>query len=163
VTPPLVLWTARVAALAWLASWVVRLPGRALTGQRLSLGLATAGCVVYLMHLVAAFSLVHDWSHDRASEQTARETRAVTGIDWGGGVWFNYVFTLLWPVNVVREWWERSTGRRWKRWTVVALEAYLAFIVVNATLVFGSSWWWGVYAAAGVWMAVKWRPAPRLR
>ena len=161
MTPPLVLWTARVAALAWLCSWVVRLSDRASRPQRLSLVLTTAGCLVYLVHVVAAFALVHDWRHAQAWEQTARETRAVTGIDWGGGVWFNYAFTLLWPVNVARWWWEWLCGRRWPRWAAIAMETFLAFIIVNATIVFGPKWWWAVYAAAGFGLGMQRRLAAR--
>ena len=149
MTPQAVLWTARVAVLCWLASRVLRLRGRdEASTRRWELFVSSTGCVVYLLHVVAAFGLVHHWSHAAAWDQTARDTTAVVRLDWGGGLWFNYLFTLLWPLDEWRRWSVYLQGRRYPHWWGRMVETYLAFIVVNATLLFGPRWWWSVFGAA---------------
>lgn len=55
-----------------------------------------AACAAYLLHVVAAFSLYHGWSHTHAVTHVAQRTYEVTGWRWGGGLYVNYLFTALW-------------------------------------------------------------------
>jgi hypothetical protein len=64
-------------------------------------------------------------------------------------VWFNYAFTLLWLIDVGRMWTTPSRLTCPSRYDWV-VDAYLAFIVVDATLVFGPRWWWGVFVVAAI-------------
>ncbi len=59
------------------------------------------GALIYLAHVVCAFQFHHHWSHDDAVLATARQTAAVTGWNWGGGLWVNYTFSLLWIAHAV--------------------------------------------------------------
>ena len=85
-----------------------------------------AGGAFYLAHVAAAFQFEHHWSHAVAYEATARQTADVFGLNWGGGLYFNYVFTILWIAQAI--WWWRSRALQW----------FFAFMFFNATIVFGS-------------------------
>ena len=137
----LTLWTIRLA----VGCYVLRLFLDAGTRQparrdQLARWIWSAACGLYLMHVVAAFHYIHGWSHARAFEQTARQTAEVTGLDWGGGIYFNYLFTLLW-LGDVAVWWRNQAwhlaARRWRSF----VQATFAFMMVNATAVFGPSFW----------------------
>lgn len=100
----------------------------------------TAGCGLYLLHVLSAFALVHHWSHVAAYEHTADRTAAVVGWRWGGGLYINYAFTLLWLADTTA-WWVR--GRRWPptRSYFWMLQAVFALMMFNATVVFGPALW----------------------
>ncbi|MCA9054286.1 MAG: hypothetical protein KDA75_10645, partial [Planctomycetaceae bacterium] len=109
----------------------------------------TAGCLVYLVHFATAMSLVHHWSHAAAWQHTAEQTQRVIGWTTGVGIWFNDLFTILWPVHVVDAWRCVGCGRTILSSRVRnAIDIYLTFIILNATLVFGPPWWWAVFASA---------------
>ena len=55
----------------------------------------TAGCAVFITHVASAFAFYHHWSHSAAYEGTARQTAQLTGWNWGGGLYVNYLFGLL--------------------------------------------------------------------
>jgi len=128
-----VIWTARIAVFLYLAGLLSRLLRPRQTATKL---LWTTGFLVFLVHVWAAFEWVHHWSHDAAWNHTARQTELLLGRHWGGGIWFNYLFTLLWGIDVVLLW-TTNNDRQW----LIVLHVYLAFIVVNATAVFGPTWW----------------------
>ena len=48
------------------------------------------------IHVAIAFRYYHHGSHREAYEQTARETAETVGINWGGGIYFNYLMLVLW-------------------------------------------------------------------
>ena len=76
--------------------------------------------------------------------------------DEGGGLYVNYVFTLVWIGDVL--WWWAEAWRNpqplspraatIRRWTKGAIHAFLGFIAFNATVVFatGFSRWFGIAA-----------------
>lgn len=150
MTSIIVHWTARLAVLCWLGRWVAELGvARSAKGKRSAQWLWTIGCGLYLLHVVSAFALVHHWSHSAAYEHTARQTRDVIGINWGGGLWFNYLFTLLWVWDADVIWRGRADSSPPTRRNR-AVNLFLTFIVLNATLVFGPPWWWFVFGMAGL-------------
>ncbi len=99
----------------------------------------SAGCAFYLAHVAAAFEFRHSWSHAAAYAETARQTLEVFGVDWGGGLYFNYLFTLIWTGDAVY-WWlaglDRYRAR--SRWVARPVQWFFAFMFFNATIVFGS-------------------------
>jgi hypothetical protein len=115
----------------------------------------SAGCLFLWLHIAAAFHGHHGWSHAAAVAHTARETAAVTGIDWGGGIYFNYATMLLWAADV-GWWWIAAAGRaRRSPFIDVFLHVWLAFMIVNATIVFESGMVrWGAVAAGVVLAAL---------
>ena len=116
-------------------------PGR----QRTSRWFWTLGCAALLIHTACAFQFLHHWSHAAAWEYTRRRTLELTGWDSGIGLWVNYVMTAIWLIDVVGWWgsldWPRQ--RIWY-WTVQTL---FAFLVFNATAVFGPAYWTPIVGA----------------
>jgi hypothetical protein len=124
----------------------------------------TAGCCLFLLHVWAAFQFRHGWSHADAYRHTAEQTAALTGWHWGGGLYLNYLFTLLWLLDVAADWRTHVVGRAAYPRLQVVLRGFLAFIVVNATLVFGPPGWWFVAAVLALALLyVRWsrRPQPQ--
>ena len=96
------------------------------------------GAACYLAHVAAAFDAHHGWSHAAAYAYTAAQTDALLGFDWGGGLWFNYAFTLIWVSEAI--WWQalpESYARRSPAWTHAVRGAFL-FMIVNGALLFVS-------------------------
>lgn len=150
----LTLWTIRLSLAAYCARLAIELtcvPRTAAT-ERLSRWLWTIGCLFLWLHVACAFEQFHAWSHASALAQTARDTARVTGLDWGGGLWINYVVMLLWAGDVV--WWwlapqsHRTRGKAWE----IAWQGGLAFIVFNALVVFktGPLRWTGLLLTAAL-------------
>lgn len=114
-----------------------------------------AGALLLLIHLLAAFHFKHQWSHAAAYADTARQTREVTELDWGGGVYFNYLLVGLWLVEATVR---LAAPDRLPRMISVALASFYAFMWFNAAVVFVPSPMRWVGAAAFVLLAVfAWR------
>jgi hypothetical protein len=154
-------WTARFALLLYASALTLR--ARQTNAIRL---IWTCGCVVYLLHAACAFHFVHHWSHAQAYAATARQTAAVVGLDWGGGLYANYAFTLLWLGDVCW-WWASPQGYETRpRFIEWAVQAFFAFMWFNATVVFGTGLarWLGVaacLAVGGAWAGRRWLRAKR--
>jgi hypothetical protein len=108
----------------------------------------TTGLAAYLLHVAAAFSLHHHWSHDAALRDTARQTNAMFGVDSGFGLYFNYAFTAIWLADVAWMWLRPDSYRKRASWLAVSIHAFMAFMFFNATVVFASGWtrWLGLAA-----------------
>ena len=139
------LFTRGLAQLA-VACYLVRVvldlwDSRSLNIARWTRRVWTLGSVALWLHIACAFHFLHDWSHAEAVRRTAEQTRELTGWEWGGGVYINYAFAGFWLLDVL--WWWRvglepdsqSPARFW------AIHAVFAFMMVNATVVFGPSYW----------------------
>jgi hypothetical protein len=153
----LIVWSARIVvlfyALRLAADFLVADPTRR---ERWARWAWTAGCVLFLAHLGLAFHFLHRWSHASAVAHTAQRTNEVVGLSWGGGVYINYAFTILWVADVVW-WWIRAARNEptpaAAYWTVHAIFAFMFF---NATVVFGPPFWkWIVLAGTCVLVAAR--------
>jgi len=103
-----------------------------------------AGGLLLLAHTACAFQFQHHWSHAAAYAHTARQTFEMTGRDWGGGIYLNYLTLAVWGADalvLIRTGRRRVAPPRWWTWLVIG---WIGFIVVNATLVFGPRWWWAI-------------------
>ena len=81
---------------------------------------------------------VHGWSHGSAVMETARQTEAIYGVSWGGGVFVNYLFVAVWLGELV--WW-RVDPRRYfgqQAWCLWAVRVFYLLIVVNAAVIFAA-------------------------
>lgn len=108
----------------WLARGVVALYAAALWTRAKQLW--TVAFVGYLLHVVFAYTYFYEWSHGVAVRETARQTRELFGVDWGGGIYLNYAFTVAWGVDCfVSKPYRMQWAVRW----------FLAFMVVNASVV----------------------------
>jgi len=108
---------------------------RGATTARWVLPVNAAGLALCVIHTVIAMTSVHGWSHTAAIEATARNTQAVYGLRWGGGLFVNYLFVAVWAVDA---WWsrpgaDRPADNRVVRWS---LRIFFAIVIFNATVVF---------------------------
>jgi hypothetical protein len=90
-----------------------------------------------MVHVAFAYHFYHHWSQDAAYRETARQTAEVTGLKWGGGLYFNYALMALWLADVA--WWWRGLEAYRRRPMVVTViwQGFLLFMIFNATVVFG--------------------------
>ncbi len=98
----------------------------------------TIACASLIAHFVSAFQFYHGWSHAAAYEDTARQTRELFSLNWGGGVFINYALLIVWMIDIA--WWWRSgidSYRKRPLPLLVAWHCFLIFIIFNATVVFG--------------------------
>lgn len=137
------LWMVRVSFLLYVVALV-----------RFSRGLWTAACGFYLLHMITAFAFFHNFSHREAYEATARQTQALLGVHYGGGLYWNYAFTAVWIGDVLWAWMGNYARRaRWVSWSI---HGFLGFLFFNATVVFGKGWIRWAGAAAFLYLAVRW-------
>jgi len=116
--------------------------------QRRARWMWTIGCVALLAHVAAAFHYQHGWSHAAAWEHTRAQTLALTGWNFGHGLYANYAMTGLWLIDVVGWWTRLDWPRRYRIWYRVVLSLF-GFLMFNATAVFGP-WYWGFVAGVFV-------------
>lgn len=135
-------WSVRLALAGYFVALMLRLHGcRPSVWSR---RLWTIGFVAFLVHVVAAFHFVHEWSHAKAYAATARRTLDAVGVEWGGGLYFNYVFLCVWLADTAF-WWSMGRDRYERRstWVEATIQAFLAFMAFNAAVVFaqGATRW----------------------
>ena len=97
----------------------------------------SAACLMLAVHIATAFHFEHGWSHTAALRHTAEKTRATVGLNWGGGLYFNWLLLTLWSCDAALSWserWARWPGTRRFHWLV---ELYCGFMMLNAAIVFG--------------------------
>ena len=141
-------WTVRAAFGLYVAALVVRLGGRPSPRRVATFRvLWTLGCLAFVVHVACAFHFFHGWSHADAYRETARQTAELTGVASGFGLYLNYAFLVAWAVDVLWMWGVAERIRR-PKWVTVGLDAFLAFMWFNATVVFptGPTRWAGVVA-----------------
>jgi hypothetical protein len=122
----------------------------------------TAACIGLLAHVTSAFHFYHDWSHNSAYRDTARQTGEVFGFNWGGGLYVNYLLLVVWVVDVIWWWLGGLEAYRRRPWLLVAAwQAFLIFIIFNGTVVFATGFvrWTGLCICLGLgfiwWRAVR--------
>lgn len=97
-----------------------------------------ASAAAFAIHVMCAFHFFHGWSHTAAFIETARQTKEMTGVASGGGLYLNYAFTVWWVVDAV--WWlcagDKAYVERNRRITS-ALHGFFVFMFVNGAIVFG--------------------------
>src|SRR6185369_13110148 len=107
----------------------------------------TTGCAALVLHFICAFNFYHGWSQESAYLETARQTGAVIGINWGGGLFINYVVASLWIADVAWWWFAGVSSYRRRPWMLTLIwHSFLIFIIFNATVVFkdGPARWIGL-------------------
>lgn len=139
------LWVLGSAQLLWLRSHDWASNNKWLKVARLTWAV---GWLALLVHSALTFDIVHNWSHEAAF----RHTRRTSGV--GEGLYVNYLVLFVWGLDAA--WLAAAPAQyarrpRWVGWTV---HGFLAFIVFNATVVYGQEWtqWAGLgwFAILGV-------------
>ncbi|MGK0188228.1 MAG: hypothetical protein ACI9R3_004020 [Verrucomicrobiales bacterium] len=115
-------------------------------GYLLALSLSTSGCVLYLIHVLAAFGVFHSWSHGDAYQFTAEQTEQLVGWRWGGGLFVNYLFTTVWLAELIAGWIAPQVYRTRAAWIDLSIRIFFAFMIANGAVVFvvGIQRWLGV-------------------
>ncbi|MFM7059312.1 MAG: hypothetical protein ACKO2P_20550 [Planctomycetota bacterium] len=134
-------WTVRLALLCYTAATVISLL-QPVSGQRTRTRIVrplwTAGALLFLAHVAAAFHFEHHWSHAAAIQSTAVQTEQLIGVAFGEGLWFSYLFVLLWTVDVAWSWIHADSWQNRTPAITVALHAWLFFIAFNGAVIFES-------------------------
>lgn len=99
-----------------------------------------------MIHVVCAYHFEHRWSQVAALKHTAVMTDRVVGWHWAGGLYVNYLFLLAWGIDAYR-------CCRTQTPTSAGMQIVAAFMMFNATVVFGPIWW---VFPAGVFGVVLW-------
>ena len=157
---PLTHWTIRLA----LVCMVLRVAGQLRYGAApwwfaWSRSIWTLGCMLFVLHVAAAFAFYHHWSHADALETTAQRTEEMLGFRFGEGIYFSYLFTLLWIGDVVWQWIAPQGYRQRSIWLAAPLLAYMVFIAFNGAVIFegGLTRWIGIPVTAA--LAIAWAVA----
>jgi MFS family permease len=116
----------------------------------------TLGALAAVVHSALAFHLRYGWSHAAASAETERQTVEVTGLAWGGGIFFNYAFLAVWTVDAVWWWLVPDSYHRRPRPLDRFVRGFLWLMFLNGAVVFahGQVRWLGaagVLAVAAAW------------
>jgi hypothetical protein len=102
--------------------------------------ISATGAILLAVHIVVAMAVRHGWSLESALEATARQTNDMFGFNWGGGVYVNYVFAMVWIAElfVWRQWPEGYASRPgWIKWS---LRVFYVVIIVSAAVIFATDW-----------------------
>ena len=126
--------SAILATVGWAAAEV--LMRRSPASDLLARASSTAGLALALAHVFLAFHFVYAWDHEAAVTATARQTAAVVGWGWRGGIFVNYVFLAVWLADVC--WWWADPGSHLSRSPRLELArlSLFTFMFVNAAIVF---------------------------
>jgi hypothetical protein len=115
----------------------------------------TGACVMLWIHVACAFQFQHRWSQAAAYAHTARQTAEFFGLNWGGGLYFNYLLMLVLTGDAA--WWSIGPHSYGDRPAIVGrlVGGFVAFMAFNATVVFGAGplrWLaLGVILVLGAW------------
>jgi hypothetical protein len=129
--------TILVATLLW--AWAEVLKIRRPAAVEPTRRVWTAAFGFALLHAVAAFQVAYGWSHAAALVDTARQTAAVTGLSWGGGIFANYLFLALWFADAV--WWWVAPAAYLRRPLRVERSrlAIFLFMFLNGAVIFAGN------------------------
>jgi len=129
-------WSAWPSLLCYTVAIGLRIGSRPADWKVISQKIWATGWILLVLHVLIAMSTVHHWSVSEAYTHTARQTFAAVGWDWGGGVYLNFATVGIWGWTVLA----MSANATSKRAIPVEPIAqwYLAFMMFNATVVFGS-------------------------
>ena len=138
----LLIWSIRLSLICYVVSLALRMIDRAEAKRLIFNGV---GWILLLIHVVAAYAH-HDWSHLRAVEQTAVDTRETLGFAFGAGIYFNHLFLLVWLVDLIGE----AAKFQFPKYVQIGTHSYLLVIAINGAIVFetGPTRWFGVVLIA---------------
>lgn len=133
--------------------------------NRLSRFAWTIASVSLIVHATGAFQFYHRWSHSAAYLETARQTKELIGVAWGGGLFINYLVIVVWIVDI-GWWWVSGLDSYLRRpWLLLIIwHGFLIFVIFNATVVFKDGWarWLGLVLCLSLIVSwtVIWRRRP---
>lgn len=135
----LIRWTARLAVACYAARVICDAGPQARSTSRIARSWWTIGCIIFVVHVATAFHFAHHWDHAAAFAQTARRTAEMTGWNSGIGLYVNEVFLCLWLADTIL--WRRNIAWPHNRRAYWTVQAIFAFLMFQATAVFGPPFW----------------------
>ena len=96
----------------------------------------TAGAVLTVIHSIAAFGVFYGWSHETARRLTAQQTATLTGVDFAGGIYVNYLFLLVWLGDAAWWWGSPHTYAMRPGALSLAIRGFIFFVIVNGAVIF---------------------------
>jgi hypothetical protein len=85
----------------------------------------------YLVHVAVAFHFAHRWQHAKAFEHV----QVTSG--YGPGIYVSYVFTVFWAADAFWVWMNPQKYLVRKKWLQISIHLLIAFIMLQATVVYG--------------------------
>ena len=147
----LILWTVRLSvALYCVAVWRYLFVRPRKTVDTMYTKVWSAAWLACVVHVVCAYHFEHHWNQAAALKHTAEMTERVVGIHWAGGLYVNYVFLAVWGIDAVRAVWGHKL-------TTISMHLTAAFMMLNATVVFGPRWWIVPAMLFGGWLFLSHR------
>lgn len=98
----------------------------------------TLGAVANLAHILLALACFHGWSHEHAANVTASRVEAMFGVRFGAGIYFNYVFALLWFSEMLWIWMSPTSYRRRPIAIRSAVDACFVMMIFSGGVVFAT-------------------------
>jgi hypothetical protein len=122
----------------------------ATTAGRVARWCWTWGIACFLIHVGMAFHYYHHWSHADAFERT----RQISGL--GEGIYFSYLFALIWTADAAYWWLAPSRYAERSAWIDRLLHGFMLFMVFNGMIIFetGPIRWAGAVMFAN--LAIAW-------
>jgi hypothetical protein len=154
-------WTIRLALVCYVAVLAGGIARVSQNGRWMQIARAawTLGCLLFLAHVACAFQYYHGWSHTHAFDDTARQTKELIGWQFGAGIYFSYLFTLLWTADAAWWWLAAASYASRSRLLGLSIHAYMLFIAFNGAIIFegGPTRWVGIAASLGLLLLLGWR------
>jgi hypothetical protein len=119
----------------------------------------SCGALLCAIHVAIAMSVTYRWNHEAAIAATARQTMAVYGLNWGGGVYLNYAFVAVWLLDAW--WWRRFPSRDGRQHRAITwmIRVFFLVMILNAAVIFAG----GARRIAGAVIVLLllwiWRPS----
>lgn len=123
---------------AWLLPLFSRRTKRSGGPQRVANVSYAGGAIVMAVHIVLAYGISHQWSHQAALADTAASTRAVLGVGFAYGLYANFIFEAVYLIDAGWRWRVAAPEHRKPKWLSRSIDGFLVAIVFFATVVFES-------------------------
>jgi hypothetical protein len=134
---PAIITTAYTAFALWVGAVALMIPAKVTDWQVQAVRFRVArftwilAVLAYLIHVAVAFHFAHRWQHAKAFDHV----QVTSG--FGPGIFVSYVFTLCWAADAVWLWWNPQKYLARKKWLQLIIHLLIAFIMFQATVVFG--------------------------
>jgi disulfide bond formation protein DsbB len=145
-------WAIRIALLLMLVVLIAEAQGKWRT-HRAWASLWLAGAVLSLCHSLGSIATFHHGSQSDAIESTAQQTEDLLGFRFGAGLFFNYVFVVVWLIDGSCCVFMPERYRQLPRGIKTSITAFLVFIAFNGAIVFQQGWmrWLGMLGVV-IWL-----------
>ena len=107
----MIFWTIYISLSFYALALGLLVAGPGNQSRRLARLAWTIAFGLFVAHMISAYHYQHHWSQADALRHAAKRTYDVVGLDWSGGVYVNYFFTLVWFADVVW-WWVDASGHQ---------------------------------------------------